>query len=109
MKNETVSKCLICGKELRLTRGLCNTHYSEFNRARKDFENEEKRLAFEELCIKEKRVLPSMHSGRRKEGGFGDLVAKIQNQYANTEADAEAAEIEAKLTPKSPTNRKKAQ
>lgn len=107
MSSESKNECLICGKQGRLTRGLCNTHYAEYNRAKKEFTTDQQQNAFEDLCIKEKRVLPSMHSGRRKQGGFGDLVAKIEKQFANEEADAIAEEIQQAITKPSIKSRKK--
>jgi len=72
--------CLVCGASGRLRRGLCQTDYERYRRAKERLP-EDRRGAYEEECVARGILLPSRQGCRGVEDDvFAQTLAEFQEE-----------------------------
>lgn len=81
-RNDAQKECLVCGaKGVRLTRGLCSAHHSQYRRSRQEAEDPE---AFDQHLIRCGLLLPSQQ---------GKKLAPGENVFENALRELEGRQL----------------
>jgi hypothetical protein len=100
----SVGKCLVCEREKVLTRGLCDTHYMQFRKA-KELMTPAQLDEFEEALIDAGKLLPSRQGQREVASNpFLDMAEQLFGITAESQAAA-IAESAAKNPPRKKPNK----
>lgn len=96
-------RCLICGRKLRLVRGLCNTHYIQFQKAQKPL-SPVQIDAFEEELIAAGKLLPSRQGQKQVASNpFLQVAEELFGIVADSQAVAAKKQLEKNRTKNKPS------
>ena len=87
-KLKSEGKCVLCKKHAtNLRRGLCNAHYLNWRAARKELRDDKARQAFDDMLIKQGRLLPSEQGKRTDdtENPFARSLAEFLAEWSKEE------------------------
>lgn len=97
--DENKTKCLVCQQTTkRMTRGLCQSHYQQFTRQRKemvDKDGEEVAQEWEDWLIKNGKVLP-VNQGKKPD--VQNEFAELQQQFRRQKAKELRESVQAKVS-----------